>query len=117
MAYISGFVAPVPEGNRDVYVAGARKSWALFKEYGAVTMIECWEADVPDGTHTSFPMAVKREPGEKVVFSWIVWPDRETADRCWASSETDPRWAEMMDMPFDGKRMIWGNFEPVFEGT
>ena len=78
-------------------------------------MTENWEADVPEGQVTSFPMAVKREPGEAVVFSWILWPDKASCDACWASSETDPRWAEM-DMPFDGKRMIFGGFETIFEG-
>ena len=115
MTYVSGFVAPVPLANKEAYIASARKAWPLFKEYGAIGMVECWEADVPEGTHTSFPMAVKREEGEAIVFSWITWPDRATADRCFASAETDERWGEVMDMPFDGKRLIYGSFDPVFE--
>ncbi|MBN8187075.1 MAG: DUF1428 domain-containing protein [Salipiger thiooxidans] len=114
MSYVSGFLTPVPGKNKDAYLASAQKSWPLFKDYGATAMRECWEADVPDGEVTSFPMAVKREDGEAVVFSWILWPDKATADACWASMDTDPRWREM-DMPFDGKRMIYGNFETLFE--
>ena len=117
MTYVSGFLVPVPEDNKAAYVASARASWPIFQDYGATGTMECWEEDVPDGTHTSFPMAVKREPGEKVVFSWILWPDKASADRCYASMETDPRWREVMAMPFDGKRMIWGGFTPVFQGT
>jgi uncharacterized protein YbaA (DUF1428 family) len=115
MTYVSGFLTPVPEANREAYIASARKAWPLFRDYGALGTAECWEADVPEGVHTSFPMAVKREPGEAVVFGWILWPDRETADRCFASFETDERWRETMEMPFDGKRMIWGGFDRVFE--
>lgn len=115
MSYVTGFVAAVPIKNRDAYRASAESSWALFKEYGATGIRECWEADVPDGEVTSFPMAVKREDGEAVVFSWILWPDKATCDACWASMETDPRWGEMIEMPFDGKRMIFGGFETLFE--
>ncbi|MCA0998356.1 DUF1428 domain-containing protein [Alloyangia pacifica] len=117
MTYVSGFLTPVPQENKAAYIESARKAWTLFKEYGATEMRECWEADVPDGEHTSFPMAVKRKEGEAVVFSWMVWPDKETADRCFGSFESDERWQEMMSMPFDGKRMMWGGFEPVFEGS
>ncbi|SDH17092.1 DUF1428 domain-containing protein [Alloyangia pacifica] len=115
MTHVWGFLTPVPQENKAAYVESARKSWELFKEYGALSMHECWEAEVPEGKVTSFPMAVKREEGEAVVFSWMLWPDKETADRCGASFETDARWKEMMDMPFDGKRMIYGSFDPVFE--
>ncbi|WGW03859.1 DUF1428 domain-containing protein [Tropicibacter oceani] len=113
MAYVSGFLAPVPEDKKDIYIDKAKASWPLFKEYGATSMVETWEADVPDGEHTSFPMAVKREPGEKIVFSWITWPDKATCDACWASMETDPRWQVMFDMPFDGKRMVFGGFDQI----
>lgn len=113
MTYVSGMVATVPEGRKDDYIAFSKTSWPLFKEYGATGLSECWEDAVPDGEVTSFPMAVKREPGEKIVFSWILWPDKETSDKCWASMESDERWSVMMDMPFDGKRMIFGGFNQV----
>ena len=114
MTYVSGFLAPVPTANESAYLASAEKSWPLFKDYGALSMLENWESDVPDGQVTSFPLAVKREEGESIIFSWIVWPDKATADACWATMETDPRWKEM-DMPFDGKRMIFGGFDTIFE--
>ncbi|OWU86457.1 RNA signal recognition particle 4.5S RNA [Oceanicola sp. 22II-s10i] len=113
MSYVSAFVAAVPESNKDAYVEAAREAWKLFSEYGALGVHECWEDDVPDGKVTSFPMAVKREPGEKIVVSWIIWPDKATYERCIASTETDERWAQMA-MPFDGKRMIYGTFTPIF---
>lgn len=115
MAFISGFLVPVSDSRKEEYIDSARNSWPIFKDYGALSMRECWGADVPDGKVTSFPMAVKLEPGESVVFSWIEWPDKATADACFATMETDPRWKDMT-MPFDGKRMMWGGFEEVFAG-
>ena len=115
MAYISGFVAAVPTGNKDSYIEHARKAWPLFQQRGARRMVENWEDDVPDGKVTSFPMAVKRRAGEAVVFSWIEWPDKATSDACFASMQTDPAWEAMWEMPFDGKRMIFGGFEPLVD--
>ena len=114
--YVSGFVQPVPDENRNAYIAAARTGWDLFKEYGALSMMENWGDMVPDGKQTDFHRAVAREDGESVVFSWVLWPDKATADACMATMETDERW-QQIDMPFDGKRMIYGGFETVFEGT
>ena len=116
MTFISGFLVPVPVANKQAYIDSARAAWGLFREYGAISTVETWESEVPDGEVTSFPLAVKRQDGEAVVFSWIVWPDKATADACWGAMESDPRWRETVAMPFDGKRMIFGGFEPVFEG-
>lgn len=114
MAFIDGFLAAVSNDRKDEYIAAAKQGWALFHDYGATAMRECWGADVPEGKVTSFPMAVKLQEGETVVFSWIEWPDRATRDACYATMETDPRWKDMQ-MPFDGQRMIYGGFEPIFE--
>ncbi|WP_323042149.1 DUF1428 domain-containing protein [Gemmobacter sp.] len=113
MSYFDGFLAAVPAANKDAYADHARAVWPLFQKYGAVSMRECWGDDVPDGKVTSFPMAVKLEPGEVVVFSWIEWPDKATRDACWRASETDPGFQPMGEMPFDGKRMIYGGFVPI----
>jgi uncharacterized protein YbaA (DUF1428 family) len=120
--YVQGFVIPVPEGNKDAYHAVARKFWDIARDYGALSQIECWEADVPDGTTTDFRMAVKADSGEKIVFSWMTWPDRATADASRDKLMSDPRMEtefgapDGSDMPFDGKRMIFGGFEPLFVG-
>lgn len=117
MPFVDGFLVPVQVDNKDRYLKSAQDGWALFKDYGAIRMRECWGVDVPDGKVTSFPMAVKKADDEVVVFSWIEWPDKATRDKCYASMETDPRWKEMSQngMPFDGKRMMWGGFEVLFE--
>ena len=114
MSYITGFLTPVRTENKERYVASARRGWELFKEFGATAQMEAWGVDVPDGQHTSFPKAVKLEDGEVVVFSWLVWPDKATADAAWQKMMDDPRMKDM-DMPFDGKRMMWGGFTPIFE--
>lgn len=114
MAYYTGFLIPVKDENKERYVKSAEASWPLFKEYGAIEQIETWGDNIQPGKVTGFDLAVKLEPGEAVVFSWLKWPDRETADGAWQKMMEDPRMAEM-DTPFDLQRMMWGGFAPVFE--
>jgi len=115
MPYVSGFLTPVKIADRDRYIASAAKAWPLFQKYGVLEHVETWGDDIPPGKVTGFDLAVKLEEGEAVVFSWLKWPDKAAAEACFASMETDPAWQDM-DMPFDGKRMMWGGFEVVFEG-
>ena len=113
MAYVDGFVVAVPKANRDVYRKHAEDAAVLFKEHGALQLVECWGDDVPDGEVTSFPMAVKCKDDETVVFSWILWPSREARDAGMKNFMADPRMSQMGPMPFDGKRMIYGGFEMI----
>mgnify|MGYP003422772770 CR=1 FL=1 len=115
MDYIEGFVVAVPDANRDTYIRFAAEVAVLLKEHGALRVVECWGDDVPEGKLTSFPMAVKREAGEAVVFAWIVWPDKATRDAAHAKLQTDPRRPDSKAMPFDGKRMIYGGFQIVVD--
>ena len=116
--YVNGFILAVPEGNKEAYREVAEKFWLIAKDYGAKSQVECWEVDVPDGKTTDFRRAVKCEDGEKIVFSWVTWEDKQTADTSHDKMMADPRMAEFgnpdgSDMPFDGKRMIYGGFEPI----
>ena len=113
MPYVDGFVVAVPKVNRDVYRKHAEEAAILFKEHGALQLVECWGDDVPDGEVTSFPMAVKCREDETVVFSWILWPSREARDAGMKNFMADPRMSRMDQMPFDGKRMIYGGFEMI----
>ena len=116
MSYVDGFVAAVPTANREKYREHAEKAAAVFKEHGALTIVECWGDDVPEGKLTSFPIAVKREANETVVFSWITWPSRQARDDGWKKVMADPRLQpDTNPMPFDGKRLIYGGFEPIVE--
>lgn len=116
--YIDGFVIPVPEKQIAAYRRMARKAGKIWMEFGALQFCECVADDVPQGNLTSFPMAVKLEPGETVVFSWIVFKSRRDRERINAKVLADPRLASMMDpkaVPFDVKRMIFGGFKTLVE--
>jgi uncharacterized protein YbaA (DUF1428 family) len=116
MSYIDGFVLPVPTANRDAYKTHAEQAALVFKEHGALKVIECWGDDVPDGKLTSFPMAVRKKDDETVVFSWIVWPSRRVRDEGMKKVMADPRIQPNVNpMPFDGKRLIFGGFEVLVE--
>ncbi len=116
MAYVDGFVAAVPTANREVYGKHASDAAVVFKEYGAQSVVECWGDDVPDGEVTSFPMAVKCKDDETVIFAWIVWPSKSVRDTAMEKVMTDPRLQpDVNPMPFDGKRLIYGGFEPIVE--
>ena len=113
MSYIDGFVIPVPTGKKDAYRELATKTAAMSREYGALQTVECWGDDVPDGKVTDFKRAVAAQAGESVVFSWIVWPSKAVRDAAMEKMKADPRMK--MDMPFDGKRMIFGGFEVMLD--
>jgi uncharacterized protein YbaA (DUF1428 family) len=109
MAYVDGFVIPVPKDKIEVYKAQAKKAGEIWKEHGALDFVECIGDDVPYGEVTSFPRAVLAKEGEVVVFSWIVYRDRAERDAVNAKVMTDRRLDK--EMPFDGKRLIFGGFE------
>ena len=114
--YVQGFIVPVPADKQDAYREVAEKFWPIAHDNGAIEHVEAWEADVADGKQTDFRKAVALEDGEKVVFSWVVWPDKATADASHDKMMTDPRMEQFgKDMPFDGKRMVFGGFEPILE--
>ncbi|WP_373503232.1 DUF1428 domain-containing protein [Aestuariivirga sp.] len=116
MTYIFGSVAAVQNAKREAYKAYAEMAATVFREAGAISVMECWGDDVPEGKLTSFPMAVKLQEDETVVFSWIVWPSKQVADQGMKSVMSDPRFEPATNpMPFDGQRMIYGGFVPLVE--
>ena len=116
MTYFEGFVAPVPEANRETYRQHAAGAAPIFQEFGVKRHVEAWDSDIPDGKVTDFRMAVNAKPDEKIVFAWFEYPDKATRDSVNAKMMSDPRMKEMGEsMPFDGKRMIYGGFEAIVE--
>ena len=114
MAYIDGFVAAVSNDNKEIYREHAMRMAELMKRYGATRCVETWGDDVPEGKLTSFPMAVQRKDDEAVAFSWVWWPDKATRDDAWKRMMDDQE-MQAEEMPFDGKRMIFGGFEVLIE--
>ena len=112
MSYVDGFVIAVLTAKREIYLQHATTAAEVFKENGALNVVECWGDDVPEGKLTSFPMAVQRKEDETVVFSWVVWPSKSVRDAGMKKVMDDPRLSSL-DMPFDGKRMIYGGFEVI----
>jgi uncharacterized protein YbaA (DUF1428 family) len=114
MNYVDGYVIAVPTAKREAYFAMAKMAAVIFKEFGALRVVECWGDDVPPGKLTSFPLAVKCEADETVVFSWVEWPNKAIRDEGMKKFMADSRLSPM-DMPFDGKRMIFGGFQSVID--
>ena len=118
MAYVDGFVLPVPKKNLQAYVRMARRAGRVWREHGALAYVECVADDVKPGKWTSFPQAVKLKSGEAVWFSYIVYKSRKHRDRVLAKVMKDERLKPMMDpksMPFDGRRMFWGGFKVMVD--
>ncbi len=116
MTYVDGYLLAVPTDRKDAYRDMATKAAVVFKAHGALSVVETWGDDVPEGKLTSFPMAVKREPNETVVFSWITWPSKAVRDDATkkAMDELHQMFEGMQDI-FDGKRMIYGGFEVLVD--
>jgi len=112
MPYVDGFVLAVPKANLEAYKDMARTAGKVWMEHGALSYVETIGDDVPYGELTSFPRAVQAKDDEVVVFSWATYPDRKSRDEIMAKVMADPRLkGPGDDMPFDGKRMIFGGFE------
>ncbi len=116
MGYADGFLVPVRHDRRDAYRAIAEHAAIVFQDHGATRVVEAWGSDVPDGTITDCKRAVQAETDETTVFSWVEWPSKAARDTGWAAVMADDRMkTPPEDMPFDGKRMIYGGFAPILD--
>lgn len=114
MAYVDGFVVPVPKKNIDAYRKFAKLAEAVWREYGALEYREFVAEDVKSGELTSFPQSVQLKQDETVVFSWILYESRAHRDQVNQKVMSDPRMkVDPKTWPFDGKRMIFGGFETL----
>ena len=114
MAYVDGFVIPVPKDKLSEYKKLAELCRIVWQEHGALASVECVGDDVPYGKLTSFPRAVQAAADEVILFSWIIYESKEARDSCMAKVMADPRMhVAMENPPFDAKRMIAGGFMPI----
>ena len=114
MDYIEGLVVAVPTAKKEEYRQVAEMAAGIFQEHGALSVVEAWGDDVPEGKTTSFTMAVQRQPEESVVFSWVRWPSKAARDEGMKKFMEDERCKDMQ-MPFDGNRMIYGGFQIIVD--
>ncbi|MEH0199110.1 DUF1428 family protein [Caulobacter sp. CCNWLY153] len=116
MTYVDGFVVAVPKANVERYKKMATLAGTIWMELGALSYVEAIADDVPYGELTSFPRAVQLKDDEVTVFSWITYDSKAKRDEVMAKVMEDERLKPYMnDMPFDGKRMIFGGFETIVE--
>ena len=116
MTYITVAAYAVPTANKDAFIAHSKVVTPLFKKHGALTAVDAWGDDVPDGQITSFPMAVQCAPDETVAYSHVIWPDKETHDANMEKVMSDMQGSMANNpMPFDGKRMIFASFQSLVE--
>ena len=115
MSYIDGFIVPVPKQNLEEYRQLAKTASTVWREHGALDYREWVAEDVKPGKLTSFPQSVDLREDETVIFAWIVFESRQHRDSVNESAMKDPRMqmADPSKWPFDGKRMIWGGFQPL----
>jgi len=112
--YVDGFLLAVPNDKKTEYIEQAETFARVMRKYGLLEYVESWGDDLPEGKVNSFHTAVIRKDNENVVFSFCTWPDKETRDKGWEEAMKDPELQmDPADMPWDGKRMIWGGFKKI----
>jgi uncharacterized protein YbaA (DUF1428 family) len=114
-SYVNGFISPVPSEKKEAYREMTERHAAIFREYGALRLVQAWGDDVPDGKVTDFRKSVQAKPDEIVVFAFIEWPSRQANNEAWDKIMKDQRMQSSGDAPFDGKRMFWGGFEIILD--
>ena len=114
LAYVDAVVASVPDGKRQDIIDHVTKISALFRDHGALRVVDGWGVDVPAGKVTDFQRAVQAKPGETVVFGWIEWPDKPTRDAGRKAMMHDPRMREIRP-PYNGPLAIFGGFTPIID--
>lgn len=116
MSYVDGFLIPVPKENRAAYKKMAETAAEVFKEYGALQVVECWGDDLPEGDEgASFRNSARGKLSDGVVFSWVMWPSKEARDEANEKIMEDPRMQPTEDMPFDGAKLVYGGFQVLVE--
>ena len=113
--YVAIAILSVTDENKSAYLEAAEfmADWSI--KHGALEVMEAWEANVPEGKNTDMRKAVAAPEGEKIVAGWVIWPDRETLEKAKEAMGKGEGFEDYPagDPPFDGSRLIFGEFEPV----
>lgn len=119
MAYVDGFVIPLPKKNLAAYRRMARVAGKVWREHGALDYRECVGEDLAPHVPgvkvpPPFPTQLGLKRGETLIFAWIVYRSRAHRDRVNKKVMSDPRILKMMDAKlFDEKRMLYGGFKTI----
>jgi uncharacterized protein YbaA (DUF1428 family) len=113
MAYVDGFIVPVPRDKKRQYLDFANATGAAFIELGAIRIQECWEDDLAYDTDSNFRRALEATDDESILFSWIEWPDKRTRDEAWAKVREPEHNDGGPSPPFEVRRVIYGGFAPI----
>ena len=118
MAYVDGFVLPLPKKHLEAYRKMSKKAGKIWREHGALEYKECVGDDLNQKFGRPFGKIVKPKAGETVIFAFIVYKSRAQRDRVNKKVMKDPRLQADMNMknlPFDVKRMTMGGFEVIVD--
>jgi uncharacterized protein YbaA (DUF1428 family) len=133
MKYIDGYLTPVKPEMKAAYIALSKKTAAVYKEYGCLRVVDCWQDNEPtDATafhaeeardevasapSRSFKQALGTTGNELVVFSWMEWPDKQTRDTGLKKALADPRVQPLPGEPvvFEGRRVIASGFDVIVD--
>ena len=114
--YVDGFLVPVSPAKKDAYREMAQKASAVFRDHGALRVVEAWGDSIEHGKQTDYYRATHAQGDETIVFSWIEWADKAAHDAGMQASMADERMKTApADMPFDGTRMIYGGFAVLLD--
>ncbi|MCC6574704.1 MAG: DUF1428 domain-containing protein [Planctomycetes bacterium] len=116
MAYVDGFLLPVPKKNLKAYAKMAKVGAKVWLDHGALDYKECVGDDLNPPFGLPFPKQMKLKPGEVPVFSYIVYKSKAHRDAVNKKVMSDPRMTQPpKEMPFDMKRMAYGGFKAIVE--
>jgi uncharacterized protein YbaA (DUF1428 family) len=115
MSYLFVWVLPMKKERLDAYRESAAKYAPIWKDHGAISVIESVADNAARGEVTSFPRAVQLEDDEVCVLTIIRFPDKATHDTAIDAAMADPRAAEIDMTMLDGRRLIFAGFAPFVD--
>jgi uncharacterized protein YbaA (DUF1428 family) len=102
----------VPKKHLKAYIRMARMGEKTWRKHGALDYKECVGDDLKTKWGAAFPEMMKLNPGETVIFSFVVFKSRAHRDRVNAKVMKEiEKMCELEDMPFDVKRMVCGGLK------
>ena len=117
MAYVDGFLLPLPKKNLGIYRRMAKLGAKIWMKHGALDYKECIGDDLDVKWGLSFKKQMRLKAGMTAVFAFIVYKSKAHRNRVNAAVMKDPLMAKAPPvMPFDMKKMAWGGFKVLVEG-